>query len=90
MREIEQSSASDILADDNFFEPFTKDGVRHIYEEEADQQGEAGPWLEKKVEIKENKTEKLLNFLVQTDKIWNRREMLDGARSLFLQLSLDQ
>ena len=90
LREIEQSSASDILADDNFFEPFTKDGVRHIYQEEADQQGEAGPWLEKKAEIKENKTEKLLNFLVQTDKIWNRREMLEGARSLFLQFTLDR
>ncbi|MCH2183958.1 MAG: hypothetical protein MK108_18325 [Mariniblastus sp.] len=27
---------------------------------------------------------------MQTDKIWNRREMLEGARSLFLQLTLDR
>ncbi|SVB95230.1 uncharacterized protein METZ01_LOCUS248084, partial [marine metagenome] len=39
---------------------------------------------------KENKIEKLLNFLVQTDKMWNRRDMLEGARSLFLALMLDR
>ncbi len=90
LREIEQSSASDILADENFFEPFTEKGVEQIYGDEADQEGEAGPWLEKKAETKENKTERLLNFLAQTDKGWNRRDMLEGARSLFLVLMLDR
>ncbi len=90
MREIEQSSASDILADENFFEPFTDKGVEQVYGEEADDQGEAGPWLEEKAEAKENKTERLLNFLVQTDKLWKRRDMLEGARSLFLALILDR
>ncbi len=69
LREIEQPSASDILADENFFEPFTKDGVRQVYDDEADQKGESGPWLKKKAETKENKIDDLLNFLVQTDKL---------------------
>ena len=90
LREIEQSSASDILADENFFEPFTEKGVEQVYGDEADQKGEAGPWLEKKAETKENKIERLLNFLAESDKMWNRRDMLEGARSLFLALMLDR
>ena len=90
LRDVEQSSASDILADENFFEPFTDKGVEQVYGEEADEQGEAGPWLNKRAETKENKIERLLNFLVQTDKSWKRRDMLEGARSLFLALILDR
>ena len=91
LREIEQASASDILADENFFEPFTEKGVKQVYGDEADQQGAAGPWLEKKAETKENKIERLLNFLVETDgNMWNRRNMLEGARSLFLSIVLDR
>ncbi len=90
LREIEQSSASDILADENFFEAFTDKGVEQVYGEHADEQGEAGPWLDERAETKENKIERLLNFLVQTDKSWYRRDMLEGARSLFLALILDK
>ena len=90
LRDVEQSSASDVLADENFFEPFTDKGVEQVYGDKADEKGEAGPWLEKKVETKENKIERLLNFLVKTDKSWKRRNMLEGARSLFLGLMLDK
>ena len=90
LREIEQSSSSDILADENFFEQFTDLGLNQIYAENADDEASAGPWLEKEVEVKGNKIERLLNFLVQTDKIWDRTEMQGFAREVFLQVMLDR
>ena len=88
--EIEQSSASDILTDDNLFEQFTDEGVKQVYGDEADAVAKAGPWLEKEAEVKGKKVERLLAFLVQTDKIWDRREMLGLAREVFLQVMLDR
>ncbi len=90
LREIEQSSSSDILADENFFEQFTDTGLNQIYAETAEDEASAGPWLEKEVEVKDNKIERLLNFLVQTDKIWDRTEMQGFAREVFLQVMLDR
>ena len=70
---------------------FTADGsvvtatVRQVLTHEKE--GPAGPWLEKDAETKDTRIERMLNFLVQTDKIWNRRTMLDTARRVFVALT---
>lgn len=88
LREIEQTRESDVLKEENFFEQFTDVGVNQIYGETAGKAGPAGPWLEKQVETKESRIERLLNFLVQTDKLWNRQAMLETSRRVFLQMML--
>jgi len=86
LREIEQSRESSILKEDNFFEQFTDVGVDQIYGSLAKGQGVAGPWLEKQVEAKETRIERMLNFLVQTDKVWDRQSMLETSRRVFIAL----
>ena len=86
LREIEQTRESDALKTENFFEQFTDTGVEQIYGKEAAQQGQAGPWLEKAVETKETRIERMLNFLVQTDKIWDRQAMMETTRRIFLEM----
>jgi predicted lipid-binding transport protein (Tim44 family) len=87
LREIEQAGESDLLKEENFVELLTEETVQRIYGEEA-REGVAGPWLEKGEETKASRTERLLNFLVQTDKIWNRQQMLEGARRVFMAVYL--
>ena len=83
LREIEQTRESDALKHENFFEPMTDAALKQIYAgDEA--QGPAGPWLEKGIAAKETRTERLLNFLVQADKLWDRQAMLDRARQVFV------
>src|SRR5438093_4704 len=72
LREVEQSRESDKLKEENFVEMFTDKQVEGVYAETASPGGPAGPWLEKSVETKASRIERLLNFLVQTDKMWNR------------------
>jgi hypothetical protein len=86
LREIEQTRESDALKTENFFEQFTDTGVAQVYGKEAAQEGHAGPWLEKTVETKETHVERMLNFLVQNDKIWDRQAMLETTRRVFLEL----
>ena len=86
LREIEQSRESGVLKEDNFFEQFTDKGVEQIYGDLAKEQGAAGPWLEKRVEFKATRIERMLNFLVQTDRIWDRTTMLETTRRVFLEL----
>lgn len=88
LREIEQSGESDLLKDENFAEMLTDDTLQGIYGEAAAPKGEAGPWLEKEVEQKASRTERLLNFLARTDKLWNRTSMLERARRVFLDVYL--
>ncbi|MBZ5529682.1 MAG: TIM44-like domain-containing protein [Acidobacteriia bacterium] len=88
LREIEQAGESDILKDDNFVEMLTDDTLRGIYGEVTEKKGEAGPWLEKEAEKKATRIERMLNFLVQTDKLWNRNHMLERARQVFLSVYL--
>lgn len=90
LREIEQSRESDVLQDENFFEQFTDKGVDRIYGETAGKAGPTGPWLEPAVETKATRVERLLNFLVRTDKIWNRQAMLERSREVFLRVMLAQ
>lgn len=88
LREIEQSGESDILKDENFVEMLTDQTIKGIYDDTAGKEGEAGPWLEKSTEEKATRIDRILNFLVQTDKIWNRRLMLERARKIFLDVYL--
>lgn len=88
LREIEQSRESDVLKEENFFEQFTDTGVRQVYRDTADQQGPAGPWLSGDVETKSTRIERLLNFLLRTDPIWNRQQMLERVRETFLKVML--
>ena len=87
LREVEQTRESDALRTENFFEQFTDTGVDQIYGKEAAKEGEAGPWLEKGVETKETRIERMLNFLVETDKLWDREAMLETTRRIFLELT---
>jgi predicted lipid-binding transport protein (Tim44 family) len=88
LREIEQTRESDALKNENFCEPFTDKQVEAIYKEAVDKLGPTGPWLEGSVLNKATKTERMLNFLVQTDKLWNRQMMLDRAREIFCKVHL--
>ena len=88
LREVEQTRESDALKDENFFEPFTDHGVEQVYGEAAAQEGPTGPWLERPTETKATRIERLLNFLVNTDRIWNRQSMLERARQVFIRVFL--
>ena len=88
LREIEQAGESDVLKEDNFAEMLTDDTLKGIYGEKAAPKGEAGPWLEKDVEQKATRIDRMLNFLSQTDKLWNRNQMLERARQIFLDVYL--
>jgi hypothetical protein len=87
LREIEQTAESDILIDDNFFEQFTDKGVEQVEGAAAKEEGPEGPWLEGAVMAKERRIERMLNFLVKTDRIWDRKKMMLIARSKFLQVT---
>jgi predicted lipid-binding transport protein (Tim44 family) len=90
LREVEQTRESDALKDENFFEQFTDVGRDRVYGEAAGKEGPAGPWLEKAVETKATKIERLLAFLAQTDKLWDRQAMLERARKVFLDVTLSR
>jgi len=87
LREIEQAGESDILKDENFAEMLTDETIQGIYQEAA-KEGVAGPWLAKGEEKKSTRIERLLNFLVKTDNLWNRQQMLERARQVFLSVYL--
>lgn len=88
LREIEQAGESDMLKEENFAEMLTDDTIKGIYGEVAKKKGEAGPWLEKETEEKATRIERMLKFLGQTDKLWNRNQMLERARQVFLNVHL--
>jgi predicted lipid-binding transport protein (Tim44 family) len=88
LREIEQTKESDALTTENLFEQFTDIGRDQIYGSTAGPGGPAGPALPAEVQTKDRKIGRLLNFLVQTDKIWNREEMLATARRTYLNVLL--
>jgi hypothetical protein len=44
--------------------------------------------LEKGTEEKATRIDRMLNFLVRTDKLWNRRQMIERARQVFLSVFL--
>lgn len=83
LRDIEQSRETQVLKEENFFEQFTDQGVEQIYGDSAGKAGPVGPWLEKETADKATRIERMLNFLVQTDKIWDRESMLRRAREVY-------
>jgi predicted lipid-binding transport protein (Tim44 family)/uncharacterized membrane protein YgcG len=87
LREIEQTAESDILNDDNLFEQFTDKGVDQVAGAAAKKEGPEGPWLEGAVMTKERRVERMLNFLVKTDSIWDRKKMMLTSRSVFLSVT---
>ncbi len=88
LREIEQAGESDVLKEENYVEMLTDDTIQGIYRELAGKDGAAGPWLEKKTGQKATRIDRMLNFLVQTDKLWNRTLMIEQARKVFLKVYL--
>jgi len=88
LREIEQSGESDLLKEENFVEMLTDQTLQGIYGDVAGKQGKAGPWLEKGTEEKATRIDRMLNFLVRTDKLWNRQQMIERARQVFLNVFL--
>ncbi|HET6438004.1 MAG TPA: TIM44-like domain-containing protein [Anaeromyxobacter sp.] len=88
LREIEQTRESDALRQENFFEQFTDLGRDQVYGDQAGQAGPAGPWLEKGTADKATRIERMLAFLVQTDRLWDRQAMLERARQVFLGVTL--
>ncbi|MBN1102574.1 MAG: TIM44-like domain-containing protein, partial [Deltaproteobacteria bacterium] len=87
LREIEQAGESDYLKDENFVEMLTDLTIQGIYREAA-KEGAAGPWLTKGEGKKADRIERLLNFLVQTDRLWDRTAMLERARQVFMAVYL--
>ncbi len=88
LREIEQSRESDALKDENFVEMLTDEQLKAVYGGGKPGDGPAGPWLTRIVETKANRTERALNFLSQTDRLWNRQLMLERSREVFLRVCL--
>lgn len=88
LREIEQAGESDLLKEENFVEMLTDQTLQGIYGEVAGKEGKAGPWLEKRTEEKATRIDRMLNFLVRTDKLWNRQQMIERARQVFLSVFL--
>ncbi len=88
LREIEQAGESDLLKDENFVEMLTDQTLQGIYKEAADKPGVTGPWLETGTEEKATRIDRMLNFLVQTDKLWDRQQMLERTRQIFLRVHL--
>jgi predicted lipid-binding transport protein (Tim44 family) len=88
LREIEQTKESDALKTDNFFEPFTDHGVNQVYAETAGREGPVGPSVEAGEELKVTRVERLLNYLVENDKLWDRQAMSERARKVFLEVCL--
>ena len=88
LREIEQAGEADILKDENYAEMLTGETLKGIYGAAAVPHGPAGPWLEKEVEQKATRIDRMINFLSQTDKLWNRNRMLERARQVFLDVYL--
>ncbi|MFJ1267663.1 TIM44-like domain-containing protein [Legionella lytica] len=88
LREIEQSRESDYLEVENFCEFFTDAQIEKIYQDKVDNLGTAGPWLAKDVQEKSNKVDRMLNFLVQSNKIWNKQAMLNRVRLVFTNVHL--
>ncbi len=86
--EIEQTKESDRLRKEDSVESFTDLQMEQIMGGPTGETGPAGPWRGKEAERKAGKIERLLNFLVRTDRLWDREGMLAAARQGFTDLFL--
>ena len=69
---------------------FTDPMLLKAYRDAAGQEGDAGPWAGKATGEKATRIERMLNFLSQTDKLWDRQQMLERARQVFMTVYLAQ
>jgi len=88
--EIEQTKESDRLRKEDSVESFTDLQMEQIMGGPTGETGPAGPWRGKEAERKAGKIERLLNFLVRTDPLWDREGMLATARQGFTDLFLSR
>ena len=86
--EIEQTKESDRLRKEDSVESFTDLQMEQIMGGPTGETGPAGPRREKEAERKAGKIDRLLNFLVRTDRLWDREGMLATARQGFTDLFL--
>lgn len=86
--EIEQTKESDRLRKEDFVESFTDLQMEQVMGGPTGETGPKGPWRGKEAERKAGKIERLLNFLVRTDRIWDREGMQATARQGFTDLFL--
>ena len=86
--EIEQTKESDRLRKEDFVESFTDLQMEQVMGGPTGETGPEGPWRGKEAERKAGKIERLLNFLVRTDRLWDREGMLATARQGFTDLFL--
>jgi uncharacterized membrane protein YgcG len=86
--EIEQTKESDRLRKEDFVESFTDLQMAQVMGGPTGETGPEGPWRGKEAERKAGKIERLLNFLVRTDRLWDREGMLATARQGFTDLFL--
>jgi predicted lipid-binding transport protein (Tim44 family) len=85
LRQIEQTKESDALTERNFVEMFTPEQMRQIYgEAESKDSGPVGPWVETDIKTRDDRIHRHLNFLIQTDKIWDENEMKEIVRNIFI------
>ncbi len=87
---IEQTRESDILRREDVVEAFTDLQMEGIAGSPSSASGPAGPAEEEQVEGKTGKIDRLLNFLVQTDRLWDREKMLEAARLGFTDIYLSR
>ncbi len=88
LRDIEQSRESDYLKEENFVEMMTDLQISKIYGDDVGNLGSSGPWLPKRVAQKENKVDRMLNFLNISNKMWDRQKILVRVRSVFTQVHM--
>lgn len=84
--EIEQTAESDELTKEDFVEQFTDNTVSQIYGEDISKVGPKGPVMPEAVVEKGNKITRMINFLGETNKLWNLSLMEVSASLAFIKV----
>ncbi|MBP7795321.1 MAG: TIM44-like domain-containing protein [Elusimicrobiales bacterium] len=84
--EIEQTAESDELTKEDFVEQFTDNTLSQIYGEDISNVGPKGPVIPEAVVDKGNKIMRMINFLGETDKLWNLSLMEVSASLAFIKV----
>lgn len=83
---IEQTAESDVLSREDFVEQFTDDTMSNIYGEDISKVGQSGPWANAEAVGKENKIERMINFLYLSDKMWDMAKMEVNVSLAFIKV----
>jgi hypothetical protein len=84
--EIEQTAESDELTKEDFVEQFTDNTVSQIYGEDISNVGPKGPVIPDPVVDKGNKIMRMINFLGETDSMWNVSRMEISSSLAFIKV----